>query len=193
MHNIKTIFFVVINDCRVFLDDYFDKGVVAGAVAVFLYCTILLSKFISVRNMKRNRILCICMKIPFVALLGCYCYLVLGITVLSRQKEAVYILNPVPFSTWGTDIANLIFWIENILMMIPLGILLYILWKPFRKLGWSLLFGFFFSLSIECIQLCSRRGKFETDDIMNNVVGMVIGFLICKGVDRVLSFVCSSK
>lgn len=184
MHEAKVILFAVINDCQAFLEDYFNNGIIAGAVLAFLYCTILLYKFIWERNINRNCFLGACMKLPFVMLLGFYCYLMLGITVLSRSRGAVYILRPVPFSTWGTDIGNLKFWIENILMMIPLSILLYILWAPFRRLYWSLLAGFFCSLSIECIQLFTRLGKFETDDIMNNVFGTLLGFLICKGISR---------
>ena len=128
------------------------------------------------------------MKIPFIALLGLYCCLVLGITVLSRNEGTEYILRLVPFSTWGMDPWNLTLWIENILMMLPLAILLYILWAPFRKIGWSLFAGGLFSLSIECIQLFTRLGKFETDDIMNNVFGVLIGFLFCKGISKIGSF-----
>ncbi len=67
--------------------------------------------------------------------------------------------------------------------MIPLGILLYILWKPCRRIGMSILVGGTFSLIIECIQLFMCLGKFETDDIMNNVFGTLIGFGLCKGIN----------
>ncbi len=113
---------------------------------------------------------------------GFYVYFVLGITILSREVGTTYIIRWIPFTTWGTDLENLSLWIENILMMIPLGILLYILWKPCRRLGMSILVGGIFSLIIECIQLFMRLGKFETDDIMNNVFGTLIGFGICKGI-----------
>ena len=48
-----------------------------------------------------------------------------------------------------------------------------------------MLAGFLCSLSIECIQFFTRLGKFETDDIMNNVIGVVIGFWGCKVIDRI--------
>ncbi|MBD5393829.1 MAG: VanZ family protein [Lachnospiraceae bacterium] len=70
--------------------------------------------------------------------------------------------------------------------VIPFVILLYIIWAPFRRLGWAVLAGFLCSLSIECIQFFTRLGKFETDDIMNNVIGVVIGFLGCKVIDRII-------
>ena len=194
MQAIKTIFITVINDCRMFLCDYFYNGVIAGTVFAFLYVLILLCLFILTSNkpgggLKPSFGLLghIGMKITVAALLGFYSYLVLGITVLSRSEGEACILRLLLFSTWSTDIGDLTLWIENIFMMLPLGILLYILWKPFRKPGWSMLAGFLCSLSIECIQLFSRRGKFETDDIMNNVFGMLIGFLFCKGISRLLS------
>lgn len=46
-----------------------------------------------------------------------------------------------------------------------------------------MLAGFFCSLKIECVQLFIRLGKFETDDIMNNVFGVMIGFVICRIID----------
>ncbi len=46
----------------------------------------------------------------------------------------------------------------------------------------SILVGGIFSLIIECIQLFMRLGKFETDDIINNVFGTLIGFGLCKGI-----------
>lgn len=187
MHDIKTIIVVIAKNFWTFLEEYFYNGVIAGAVVVFFYCINLLCKVIWVRDINRKFLFSACVKLPFVALLGFYCYLILGITVLSRSRGAVYILKLVPFSTWGTDIGNLTFWIENILMMIPLSILLYILWMPFRRLRWSLFAGFLCSLSIECIQLFTRLGKFEIDDIMNNMVGMLLGFWSCKVIDRVFN------
>lgn len=91
MHGIKAILFAVMDDCRIFLDEYFYNGVIAGAVLTFLYCIILLCKFICVRNITRNSFFNACMKIPFIALLGFYYYLVLGITALSRNKVSGYL------------------------------------------------------------------------------------------------------
>ncbi|MCM1087064.1 MAG: VanZ family protein [Muribaculaceae bacterium] len=165
------------------MNEYFYDALCAGAVLAFLYCSISLCQFLFMRKNSRHDFLYFILKAPFVALLGFYCYMVLGITILSRNERDIYIILLTPFSTWGLNPKNLTFWIENILMMIPLGILLYILWKPFRKIGWLLLSGFLFSLLIECIQLVSRRGKFETDDIMNNVFGMLLGFGLCRGME----------
>lgn len=63
--------------------------------------------------------------------------------------------------------------IENILLFIPLGVISAPIWK------WG---GVFFAASLSCgielIQLISRRGLFEFDDIIHNTVGAVIGCLL---------------
>ncbi|HBA69385.1 MAG TPA: hypothetical protein DCZ40_08520 [Lachnospiraceae bacterium] len=181
---IKIVLTAAVNDCRVFFYDYSYKGMIIGAVLACLYCIVCVFRSVCLRKSLGRGMLLKCLKAPFVALLGFYCYLVLGITVLSRKEGAAYAMNLRPFGTWGTDSWHLTLWLENILMLIPLGILLYILWAPFRKIGWSVLAGFLFSLSVECLQLWKRRGKFELDDIMNNVFGMLLGYLLCKGIGR---------
>ena len=60
--------------------------------------------------------------------------------------------------------------IANIAMFVPIGLLTGMIWR------WrGLLFGLFFSISIEIIQLITRRGLFEFDDMMHNTLGTAIG------------------
>lgn len=186
MKDVKIIFAMMLKDCMEFLDDYFYTGLLTGGLSVVFYFTILICINFFNRNIFMENDIQKCWKLPFIALLDFYCHLVMGITIFSREKGAKYILNLSPFSTWGTDSWHLTLWIENILMLMPLGILLYILWHPFRKLGWSMIIGFCFSLMIECTQLFTRLGKFELDDIVNNVFGMQVVFWVCKGMDRFL-------
>ena len=66
----------------------------------------------------------------------------------------------------------------NILMTIPFGILLPAFSKKFRKFRSLLLAGFLFSFLIECAQYFTGRGLFEMDDLFNNTVGAIFGFII---------------
>lgn len=183
--NCKRILYAVLKDCELYIDSYYSTGIIAGIVFGLMYCLISLYLYDYTQQELREKMASVFFKCPFAFLLGFYCYLVLGITILSREKSNTsYIIRPIPFSTWGTDLWHLTLWTENILMMVPLGILLYILWAPFRKISWSVSAGFLLSLLIECIQLFTRLGKFEMDDIINNVIGTCIGFLICKGFSR---------
>jgi len=184
--NIKMILIETINDCQSYLDDYACTGMMIGIILAFFYCLMLLYLSIRFQNISRYRFFKALAKAPFVALFGFYCYLILGITILSRETGTIYILRLIPFSTWGIDLLHIKLWVENIFMMIPFGILIYILWEPFHKIGWSILAGCSFSLLIECIQFFTKLGKFEIDDIINNVFGTLIGFLICKCI-RVVS------
>lgn len=186
MISFSSVLLAILNDCKRYIDDYYSVGIMIGACSGFIYCLVLMRMYVSVGQFFPKRIVRDCIKVLAAIMLGFYCYVLIGITVLSRDKINSYIIRPIPFSTWGTDQWHLTLWVENILMLIPMAVLLYILWKPFRKIGCAVCIGFLFSFTIECIQLLTQLGKFETDDIMNNVFGTLIGFAICKCVDRKL-------
>lgn len=187
MHEIKMLLNSVFNDCTAYWNSYHKMAIAWGIIAALFYVVTLTFGLAHQQEISKRRLVCGLIKLPFAALLGFYYCLVLGITVFSRSAGTVRILRLVPFATWGNDLWHLTLWVENILMMIPLGILLYILWRPFRQIGWSIFAGALFSLLIECTQFIGRLGKFETDDIMNNVFGMLLGFLLCKGIGRISS------
>lgn len=66
--------------------------------------------------------------------------------------------------------------ILNICMFIPFGFMLPIANKKFRKAWKTYLAGFVFTLLIEVLQIILKRGIFETDDLMNNLLGTIIGY-----------------
>ena len=78
----------------------------------------------------------------------------------------------------------------NVLMFVPLGIFLPLLWKPFRKLWRALLFGFGTSLMIELLQIFTYRST-DINDLMTNtfgtLLGWFVGILIAKLVPNFLS------
>lgn len=181
----KKLLVTIFNDCATYWASYYKAGIIWGIASVIFYIITLSYNLTHQQEISKCRLVCGLIKLPFAALLGFYCCLVLEITVFSRSVGTVRVLRLVPFATWGSDLWHLTLWVENILMMVPLGILLYILWKPFRQIGWSMFAGALFSLLIECTQFIGRLGKFETDDIMNNVFGMLLGFLLCKGISKI--------
>ena len=63
----------------------------------------------------------------------------------------------------------------NVLLFIPIGFFMHSLsiWKV-------VLFSVIFSLNIELIQLITRLGMFETDDLIMNVLGSIIGVKLYK-------------
>ena len=69
--------------------------------------------------------------------------------------------------------------ILNILLFIPFG---YLLPSLFPRLRWwqVILLGLVFSLCIELLQLITKLGYADVDDLINNTLGAAIGFLCYK-------------
>lgn len=65
----------------------------------------------------------------------------------------------------------------NILIFIPFGFVLPILFKRFRNPLLSIGLVFFLSLLVESIQRVFRIGQFDVDDIILNATGGIIGFV----------------
>ncbi len=119
------------------------------------------------------------------AILAMYVYIVIGITMLSRSEGYSNSMNLRLFSTFCLSFYNRMFIYENILLFVPLGILLYLLAKPFRRIWISLMTGMLCSFCIEISQYITRLGRFELDDILTNTMGMLLGFGISKGLDSI--------
>jgi len=68
--------------------------------------------------------------------------------------------------------------IGNVVAFIPFGIFLPILTNNSLKIFQVTLFTFALTLSIELIQLMSRVGIFDVDDIILNTLGGIIGYLM---------------
>ena len=85
-----------------------------------------------------------------------------------------YIMNLECF-TFELFVANIA---GNICMFIPFGALLFV-WKekPVTFLNVTF-YSLFLSLSIELIQLVTRVGVFDVDDILMNTVGGMIGYFV---------------
>lgn len=69
--------------------------------------------------------------------------------------------------------------VKNVLLFIPFGYLFTSLFQN-KKGILIVLSGGIISLFIEILQLVSRRGWFDLDDIFSNILGTIIGLGICK-------------
>ncbi len=96
-------------------------------------------------------------------------------------------VNFIPFK-WLTGITELLqvglFWesvkgaIGNVLMFIPIGFLLPLVWSKQEKFRVLLLSGFSISLTIEIIQLAIPFRATDIDDLILNTLGAVVGYLV---------------
>jgi len=88
--------------------------------------------------------------------------------------------NIVPFIDMLSDFKNACL---NILLFIPMGIFLPILWEKFRNIKITILTGLCITSIIEIIQIFTFRTT-DINDIITNVVGTVIGYIIIKGITK---------
>ena len=75
------------------------------------------------------------------------------------------------------ETTNLSQTILNLILFIPIGY-----WLKRLKINSALLMSFLLVTSIELLQFVSHRGIFDVVDILINIIGMMIGYLIFKTV-----------
>ena len=110
-----------------------------------------------------------------------YFIMVLGVTFFNRDGESGGGTNLHLFSSyrnaWNSfTLKNWQYVTLNIVMFVPLGMLLPVCHKNFRKGYMTVLAGALFTVGIECTQLMTGYGVFEYDDILNNLIGTVAGY-----------------
>jgi len=116
-----------------------------------------------------------------------YIYLILTYTLLSRSGRNYFDYDLILFwsyqKIWLThnfDLAVEVF--TNCLMFIPVGVLMpfayekYFDWDEVKMRNTVIIFGFALSASIECLQLITRTGLFEWDDMIHNTIGGIAGY-----------------
>ena len=98
-------------------------------------------------------------------------------------------IHPIPFQTLHSLYKTVQFGL-NIILFIPIGFLLPMVGyqlKNVRMRAWQMgLVAMVISISIEATQYLLSIGEVETDDVITNTLGAVIGFLIYKGFERIL-------
>lgn len=75
------------------------------------------------------------------------------------------------FGTWGQTAMAHAYFIENIIMFIPFGLLAPIVFKRMRNAGFCVLIGFLCSCGIEISQLITQRSYCQLDDVVTNTMG----------------------
>lgn len=91
----------------------------------------------------------------------------------------------IPFEA-GVGIENIL----NIIMFMPFGFLLPLIWERYRKVWKVVLVGAGFSLAIEMGQLLNRRVS-DINDLLMNTFGVLIGYVIWIIFEKI--FKCAGK
>lgn len=95
-----------------------------------------------------------------------------------RIGPEMYAVNFQLFESWA-DFRGL--YIANIIMFVPMGFLLPLLWPRCGRLWKTVLFCFAFSLVIELMQLLNYRAT-DIDDLLMNTIGGAVGYAVYQAV-----------
>lgn len=110
-----------------------------------------------------------------------YICVLLAVTFIGRPR--ITGVSFIPFSSYleAWQSASMTGWrniLINFIMFVPFGILLPLIMKKNCSLTKVVLIVILFSFGIEIAQMLTHRGVFEIDDIINNTIGALIGFII---------------
>ena len=123
-------------------------------------------------------------KLTVIFLVGIYAAVYMNLTFLSREPGSRIGRDWQLFATWGTHWIPDTYFIENILLLIPLGFLLPIGVQKFQKLRFCAGVGALVSIVTESIQLITQRGHCQVDDVMTNILGMAVGWMMYRWVRK---------
>ena len=123
-------------------------------------------------------------------LLSLSCSFIFVMTLFRRFGGVDFDFRAKPFESYYIAFAEggievLLQIIINIAMFIPIGFLLPFCFKLYEKYRYVLITAAISSVSTELLQLIFRIGLFETDDVINNVFGAMIGlgiYIVAKKV-----------
>ena len=73
----------------------------------------------------------------------------------------------------------------NVIAFVPFGALLPVVLPSFRNIVRTTLAGLLFSSGVEVLQLVTKLGSFDVDDILLNTAGVVLGYLLFEAYRRI--------
>lgn len=110
------------------------------------------------------------------------------------EIRRVYQYNVIPFREIGRYFRHCdvlgpaLFFINivgNVAAFVPFGFFLPIISRRSKKWYNTVMFGFFFSLILETMQLVWRVGSFDVDDMFLNTLGAAAGYICYRLVQRI--------
>ncbi|MGG0174696.1 VanZ family protein [Gottfriedia acidiceleris] len=179
-----------------------------GDIVFVILCYLILRAIILILK-KKNKKTIFWFKELIGLLLVIYTLMVISVTIFPlyniphwKLQFPYWSINYIPFTSIIRDISevgiaysgDVVFMIKlivrnvggNILMFMPLGFLLPVLWENCKRLKNILMIGLIVSFSIESLQFVecllgvSLGRKIDIDDVICNVFGTILGYLIYK-------------
>ena len=166
--------------CFQYLPISFLIGLIVSAL---YYLVKIIFRKNSMERILREKRTMVRLKLVLQVCLITYLIILFQIVFLSREPGSRDGIDMQIFSTLTGTARGNSYVVENVLLFIPLGILFpSVLYKVRSFLGCTFL-GFILSCIIEGIQLISKRGYCQIDDVIMNTLGCGIGFLMWKGME----------
>lgn len=150
---------------------YLPWGILSGCICLaVLFLTHLIRGTQTDRTTIRKDILTV--------LLIAYLAVLLKLALFSREPGSRTTISLQLFETWGTTMQEHAFFVENILMFIPFGILIPTSFSKMRGIIRCTAMAFACSVLLETIQHLTGRGFSQVDDVITNTLGGLIGYII---------------
>lgn len=137
------------------------------AAAIILLPVFIVLNIVLFRNLKKS-IVCFLFSLYLSAV---YYFVGLPNITYIRFELTLYLL---PFIGILDDLKNSLL---NILLFVPLGMILPLVWEKHRNKKRTLLFGFGTSLFIELLQILTFRAT-DINDLITNTLGTFVGFIL---------------
>lgn len=167
---------MIINDIFYYLEKYaLSAFVIAAFAGIFSHF------FASQKNKDMSKFDYIKHMVMLMISVG-YAYMIVGITLLSRETDTIRYINLKLFSSIYANRTIIKYFVENILMFIPYGIIYGIEHGENHDFNTAFIINraVFTSIVIEACQYITARGRTEADDILTNTIGAVIGWQIVR-------------
>ena len=163
--------------------EIFVNRIIISAIAFAVFCA---ASIFMYKMQKFNKMQC-----AAAILLSLYIVVLLYFTVTGRysHEEYEYKINFFTSYRWffqynGEQVLRQL--LINFVMLMPVGFLLPAVINAKHKYLITLALSLLLTVFIETMQLITKCGSFEIDDIINNFVGAVIGMLIYMLLSRII-------
>ena len=158
-----------------YFPEIFMNRIIISAIAFAVFCMVTVILYKCRRFDKAQSIAAI--------LLSMYIVVLLYFTVVGRYSHEEYAYKIHFFYSYRFLLEQFGFQsirqvVINIAMLVPVGFLLSVIIKGKGKYVIVLVLCLLLTVFIESMQLLTKCGSFEVDDIINNMIGAVIGILL---------------
>ena len=156
-----------------YFPEIFVNRIILSVIAFAVFCIITVMLY---KRRRFDRAQCVA-----AILLSLYIVVLLYFTVIGRYSHEdyqIHIFYSYRFLLEQFDFQSMRQFVINLFMLVPVGFLLSVIIKGKAKYVIVFVLCLLLTVFIESMQLLTKCGSFEVDDIISNMIGAVIGILI---------------